>query len=73
MSKKLIGLLLGFSIGAALGAVLVMLFAPVTGKPLRAQVSGHYQQALESAREAGEKRREELEAELEQMRGPKTA
>lgn len=69
MTRKLLSLLLGFLIGALAGSMLVMLFAPVTGKELRTRIHSGYRDAMQSAQEASQKRREELEAELARMRG----
>lgn len=68
MQKKLLGLAIGFLLGALVGYAVVMIFAPVTGKDLRDNLQGHMKQVKDSANDAAEKRREELEAELATMR-----
>lgn len=68
MSKKVISLVLGFTLGALISALAVWLLSPTTGKELRVQIKDHYKDARQAAEAAGEKRRAELEAELQQMR-----
>jgi len=67
--NKLISLLVGLGIGAALGAVLVLMFAPVSGDTLVQNLKAGYAETLEEARDATEARRKELEAELKARRG----
>jgi hypothetical protein len=66
--SKLLGLALGFLIGAALGAMLVMLFSPVTGDRLIRNLKAGYDETLAEARAVSAQRRAQLEAELVQMR-----
>ncbi|PJF26204.1 MAG: hypothetical protein CUN53_08885 [Phototrophicales bacterium] len=61
--------LIGAGIGAIIGIIGVLWFAPLTGRRLRAAIRQHYADALEQARQAGEQRRAELEAELERAQG----
>ncbi len=61
--------LIGISIGALMGVIGVLWYAPLTGRRLRAAVRKHYGDALEQARQAGAQRRAELEAELERAQG----
>ena len=65
--RKLLSLILGGLLGGAVGAGLVTLFAPSSGKEFVAQLKQGYAEALEAARKASEERRRELEAELAQM------
>jgi gas vesicle protein len=51
------------------GYMLVILFAPTKGKPLRQGVIQAYQRAHAAAKTASQKRRAELEAELARLRG----
>jgi|SaaInl7_200m_RNA_FD_contig_21_285920_length_288_multi_6_in_0_out_0_1 gas vesicle protein len=59
----------GLLMGGAAGAILVALFAPVSDEEARERMKTGYKEALEFAREAGIKRRTELEAELAEMQG----
>lgn len=67
--KKLVSLLIGIGVGAALGATLVLLFAPVSGDTLVKTLKAGYAETLEEARDAAEARRKELEGELKSRRG----
>lgn len=67
--KKLLSILLGIGIGAALGGALVLLFAPASGEKLIRLLREGYEDTLEEARLAAEARRRELEAELKMRRG----
>jgi len=66
--RKILSLLLGVVVGAAVGAVLITLFSPVSGEEFRKNLSGHYQGAIKSGQDAAAKRRAELEAELQKLR-----
>jgi gas vesicle protein len=66
--KKLISLAIGFGIGAAIGAALVLLFAPASGDKLVRSLKEGYAETMEQARLASEARRRELEAELKARR-----
>jgi len=70
--NKLISLLIGFGIGAAIGAALVLLFAPVSGETLVRELKAGYAETMDEARAAAEFRRRELEAELKIRRGETT-
>jgi gas vesicle protein len=65
----LLGLLLGFALGAVLGSFAVMIFAPVTGKKLRLGLRDNVKKARLAAIEAEAKKRAELEADLARLRG----
>ena len=65
--RKLLSLTIGFGFGAAIGVMLVMLFAPTSGAQLAENLKRGFQESLESARQASEQRRAELEAELAEM------
>ncbi len=58
--RKFISLLFGLSIGAAIGALLVTFFSPLSSDEWRA----HYERALAAGRKASAERRSELEQEL---------
>lgn len=61
--------LIGVGIGALIGVIGVLWYAPLTGRRLRAAMRQQYRDALEEARQAGEDRRAELEAELKRAQG----
>jgi uncharacterized membrane protein YgaE (UPF0421/DUF939 family) len=67
--KKLWSWLAGFAIGGGIGAIIIMLFFPLTSKEVRDRLKAGYEETMEEARKASEKRRAELEAELLAMRG----
>jgi gas vesicle protein len=62
--KKITSWLLGISLGAAFGAVIIALFVPTPAKEVVRRLREGYQQALDEARQASLQRRAELEAEL---------
>lgn len=66
--RKLLSMLFGLSIGAALGAILVSFFSPFTSAELRDNWQSHYRRALTAGRKASAERRAELENELRDLR-----
>lgn len=64
---KALRLIVGLSVGAAIGAILAGLFAPDSGEPFAARLRRSYAEALEAAREASRQRRAHLESEVERM------
>jgi gas vesicle protein len=66
--SKLISLAIGFGIGAAIGAGLVLLFAPASGEKLVRNLKEGYSTTMEEARTAAETRRMQLESELKARR-----
>lgn len=66
--KQLVSLALGFGLGALAGAALVMLFSPVSGEQVAANLKRGWQETMEEARRASAARQAELEAELATMR-----
>lgn len=66
--RKLISLTLGFGLGSAIGATMVMLFSPTSGEQLVENIKRGYAETMAEARKASALRRSELEAELVQMR-----
>jgi gas vesicle protein len=62
--RKLTSLLLGFGLGALVGAALVMLFVPSSGDQIIAELKRGWSETLEEARKASQQRRRELEAQL---------
>lgn len=65
--RKLLSLVIGVGLGAAFGMALVMLFAPVSGEQLVANLKRGWDETMEEARKASEQRRLELEAQLQEM------
>jgi gas vesicle protein len=61
---RLVSWLIGFSLGAAVGAVAVMLLAPMSSSEVRQRLRAGYEETMEAARLASEQRRRELETEL---------
>lgn len=61
---KLLSWMLGLGLGAAVGALLVLLFAPASGQEIMALLGRSWQATLDEARKANAERRAELEAEL---------
>ena len=66
--RKLASLLVGLGIGVLLGAVLAVLFSPVSADEFRANLQAHYQRSLAAGRRASAERRAELEKELGDLR-----
>lgn len=62
--NKIISWALGVTLGAGVGAVLVALFAPFSGKELTERLKTGYAEAVEEARYAAKVREAELQAEL---------
>lgn len=67
--RKFLSWLVGLGIGVLFGAVLAVLFSPVSSDELRANFQAHYQRALAAGRQASAERRAELEKELRELRG----
>lgn len=65
--RKLISWLIGFGVGAALGATLIVLFSPVSGPELVARFKQGWAETMAEARRANAVRRAELEAQLRAM------
>lgn len=69
--RTLLSWIIGFTLGAALGATLVMLFAPTSGEQLVGRLKSGWEETMAEARRASEQRRQELEAELAQLQKKK--
>ena len=70
--RKFLSMLFGLSIGAAIGALLVTFFSPVSSSEFRDNLEAHYQRALEAGRKASSERRADLEQELDELRKTKS-
>ncbi len=64
---KIISWLIGFSLGAALGALLIAIFVPTTSREIRQRLSAGYEETMDAARLASQQERKALEAELATM------
>jgi gas vesicle protein len=70
--RKLVSGLLGLGLGAAAGALLVLLFAPASGQEIVALLQRSWAETMTAARQASARRRAELEAELAQLKQKNT-
>lgn len=66
---KLLSWMLGIGLGAAAGALLVLLFAPASGDEIILSIKRSWQETLAEARKANAERRAELVAELARRQG----
>lgn len=66
---RIVSWLIGFSLGAAVAAVLVALFVPIPSNEIRRRLREGYQETMTEARLASQQRRAELEAELYTLQG----
>lgn len=66
--RKVISLLIGLGVGAALGVLLVVLFSPVSGSQLRANALRMLREAAQAAQKAQAAKRAELEQQLAEIR-----
>jgi gas vesicle protein len=66
--RKVLSLAIGFGLGAAVGATMVVLFSPTSGEEFVANLKRGFQETLAEAREASATKRLQLEAELSAMR-----
>jgi gas vesicle protein len=67
--RKIFSLGIGLLIGALIGAVLVMVFAPATGEKFRRYLIEGYRDAMDEARAASARRQLELNIELQRRQG----
>ena len=65
--RKLLSWMLGLGLGAATGALLVMLFAPASGQEIMASLQRGWAESLNEARKANSRRRAELETQLAEI------
>ncbi len=63
--RKAFSFLAGLVVGASVGAVVAILFAPSSGPELQRKVRTRVQEIIDEGKRAAEARRVELEAELE--------
>jgi gas vesicle protein len=67
--NKFLSLVGGVVLGGLISAAAVLLLTPKTGNAVRADIKHEVDSILEEGRRASQARREELEAQLSQMRG----
>jgi gas vesicle protein len=70
--RRLMMLLAGSMCGALVGAVAALLLTPASGRELQLQVRTRFDTLRQDVREAYDARREQLEAELKELRGPRS-
>ena len=67
---KVFRILVGFLMGAVVGGILALLFAPGSGEATRQKLQDCLEQILTEGRQAAETRRLELTAQFESMKQP---
>lgn len=67
--SRAVSLLMGFLTGAVLGAALGLLLAPASGRQLREEAREYVEGMKREVEEAAQKRRQELELQLANLRG----
>jgi gas vesicle protein len=70
--RKLSSFLFGAFLGSAVGVLMAILLAPASGEDLRQRVRDFGNKTVEEIRQAAQRRREELEAELAKLRQPRS-
>jgi gas vesicle protein len=70
--RRVISFFIGASIGGMISGVIVLLFAPASGKEVREQVNERMQTFATDIRQAASTRRIELQERLEVLRTPKS-
>ena len=60
----------GFTLGALIGAVSVLLFTPNSGADMRDNITKYYQESIKQISEASALKRQELEEQLADLRKP---
>lgn len=66
--RRFVALFAGLLIGALVGGILALLFAPSSGKNLQEKISDAVDRLAGEVRTAAAERRQELESELEKLR-----
>ena len=69
--RRIFSFLIGATIGGLVGTTLALLFAPASGKEVRAQISSRAQAFATDIRQAAGTKRIELQERLEILRAPK--
>jgi gas vesicle protein len=69
--RRVLSFFIGATIGGLVGAVMGLIFAPSSGKQLRAQISDRAQSFASDVRQAASTKRIELQERLEVLRAPR--
>ena len=69
---KTMSFLAGAFAGAVVGATAALLLAPSSGNQLRLQARERYETLIDEARKAAQEKQEQLKAQLEALKAPKT-
>ena len=69
---KVTGFLAGLMSGAIVGAVAALLLAPTSGRELQSRAREQFDTLVDDARTAAETKRVQLEAQLENLKAPKS-
>jgi hypothetical protein len=69
--RRVFGFFIGATIGGLVGATVALLFAPASGKEIRAQITDRAQDFANEIRQAANSKRIELQERLEILRAPK--
>jgi gas vesicle protein len=69
--RKALSFLSGATLGALVGSTFAILFAPVSGEELRAQMRARAERIQSEVNQAASQRRMELERQLAALRTPK--
>ncbi|MBI3363128.1 MAG: YtxH domain-containing protein [Chloroflexi bacterium] len=69
---KIMSFLAGAFAGAVVGATAALLLAPTSGEHVREQARERYETLIADARRAAEEKQEQLKAQLEALKAPKT-
>ena len=70
--QRTLSYLAGAITGALVGATLMVLFTPAPGETIRSDLKNRVQELQTQMQEAAANRRKEMEAQLSQLRAPKS-
>jgi len=70
--RRALSFFIGVTVGGLVGATLALLFAPISGSELRAQVRDRTENLTAEVRQAANTKRIELQERLETLRAPKS-
>jgi gas vesicle protein len=71
--RRALSFFIGVTVGGLVGATLALLFAPVSGSELRAQIRDRAENLTAEVRQAANTKRIELQGRLETLRAPKSS
>ncbi len=69
--NRIFGFIAGAMCGTLVGAAMVLLFTPVSGRELQQRARQRYQLLVEEGQQAAAARRTELETQLEALKRPR--